>query len=438
MCGLWGLVNTKPRKFDYATFCTLGISNDKRGGDSCGYFIDGMYEYGTKAEDKYFSCFFPDCDFLKEVKESTIAFGHCRKASVGAINSNTAQPVILTNEKGKIEYVLMHNGTIYNYEELAKKYIPKVDITGMTDSQVMARIFYCSGYKALSEYNGSAVFVIADYRTKKPKILLFKGASKKNNSSKEETEERPLYFCIDQEKGELVFSSISIYLMSLRHKLTTWSLSPNCLVEFNGKDLIIKEKISRKDCIQNKKVENLYEYCNFNYENTNNFYYDNYISTNQMSNIYCLGGKKLNGGVILNEWGSVCNEERPFTKYIFFWDGVALKKVLCYRLLERLFKRSKLSRKEFNKKFNNLIRYLSIDGIYCEDDIWYKAISPTEKKIFTGTLEMLTSTCSVNFIEGMRSTTKYSRTMNDSFNKFDGSLDVDFKMIIEACKSLMK
>ena len=41
MCGLFGLVGKHSRSFDYSTFCTLGIANDSRGGDSCGIFIDG-------------------------------------------------------------------------------------------------------------------------------------------------------------------------------------------------------------------------------------------------------------------------------------------------------------------------------------------------------------------------------------------------------------
>ena len=47
--------------------------------------------------------------------------------------------------------MLLHNGTIFNYEDLAKKYIPDIDIKGMTDSQVMEQIFYYKGYDARFE-----------------------------------------------------------------------------------------------------------------------------------------------------------------------------------------------------------------------------------------------------------------------------------------------
>ena len=57
MCGIAGIINKTPRNFDYSTFCTLGISNDTRGGDSCGIFIYGKYEC-VVIDDKFFSYFF--------------------------------------------------------------------------------------------------------------------------------------------------------------------------------------------------------------------------------------------------------------------------------------------------------------------------------------------------------------------------------------------
>jgi hypothetical protein len=57
-----------------------------------------------------------------------VALGHCRKASVGKVSIETAQPVVIENENGDVDYVLIHNGTIYNYRELAQKYIPDMNI----------------------------------------------------------------------------------------------------------------------------------------------------------------------------------------------------------------------------------------------------------------------------------------------------------------------
>ena len=181
MCGIFGMVSRKPKPFNKRAFCTMGVRNDSRGGDSCGVFVDGLVEYGVDKQ-KTFMSFFRDSLVINNTAECKVAFGHCRKASVGKISVETAQPVVLTNEEGHIEYVLIHNGTIYNYEELAKKYIPNVDIKGLTDSQVMARIFYHKGYDALDEYQGGAVFVIHDYRT--DQTLVWKGHSKKTALAK--------------------------------------------------------------------------------------------------------------------------------------------------------------------------------------------------------------------------------------------------------------
>jgi hypothetical protein len=446
MCGIWGIINSHARAFDYSTFCTLGIANDSRGGDSCGIFIDGYYEYGAKSDDKLFQCHFLGSDYLTKLKNSTIAFGHCRKASVGTIDETTAQPVVLINETGKVEYVLMHNGTIKNYKELAAKYIPDVDITGMTDSQVMARIFYYTGYKALSEYIGGAVFAVADYRGKKPKVLLFKGSSKKDKYSKEATEERPLYYCVDPRKGELIFSSISSYMFAMRPNLTIWILNSNTIFEFNGKDLEAIEEVSRENATQKEDVvSTIYSrnnYCkDFGIWDEGDFLYDNFITTNQADNVYYGKGKKLHGRIYLSKYGVLLDKiyKKSICKEIYFWKGIALKSAACFRFLIILKKESKLKDKEFDEKFNNLIRFLSIDGVYHEGESWFKAISPTKRTLFTGTLNMLTSTSGSEFFSGNRGATYYGRTSEDAFSEIENAkLEINFKTIKEECKFLMK
>ena len=435
MCGIWGIVNTKPRKFDYTTFCILGIANDTRGGDSCGYFIDGHYEYGAKDDKKWFQCFFPENEFLKTCFESTIAFGHCRKASVGKIDETTAQPVVITNKHGQTEYVLMHNGTIHNYAELAKKYIPKEDITGLTDSQVMARIFYYKGYDVLNEYEGGAVFAIADYRYETPKILLFKGASKKTKNSKEQSEERPLYFCVDSEKEELIFSSISSYLMALRPNLTTWDLLPNKLCEFNGKDLIPIKEYTRDSVYQNKEIV-LQTYYNDYY----NFYYSKYVTLNNLTNTYSNSDGLLQGKHIISSFGELLKTYDKYStfKEIYFWNGIALKNKACYNFISTLRKKYQTTDQIFDSKFNNLIRYLSVDGIFNKLGKWYKAISPTKFELFTGTLHMLTSSSYIDIKEGNQGITSFNSSSKRAFESLNSNMDRSFKEILKECKSLMK
>lgn len=250
MCGIFGTINSnKPKRFKYTAFAGLGIINDSRGGDSCGVFIDGKYEYGTYTE-KLFKNFMLKSKVLEEFrgKDVSIAIGHCRKASVGAVNEANAQPVILKDENGNPEFVLIHNGTIKNYGELAKKYIPETDIKDMTDSQIMARIFYKAGYNVLSEYYGGGVFFIVDYRSGKPVCKFFQGYSKPTEYSKDLVQERPFYF--SYRDGTLIFSSIYEMLMAACPGATLFEPSENVLYSYSEHGLVVEGKYPRDKVAQ--------------------------------------------------------------------------------------------------------------------------------------------------------------------------------------------
>lgn len=459
MCGIAGIISKTPRAFDYGTFCTLGIANDTRGGDSCGVFIDGRYEYGT-GENKLFANYFQESKLLDETKRSTVALVHCRKASIGAISAETAQPVVI-KEDDKVAFVVMHNGTIHNYEALAKKYIPEIDIKGMTDSQVMARIFYHKGYDVLSEYNGGAVFAIVDYREKAPKVLLFKGASKRTSYSKEQEEERPLYYCIDKSKRELVFSSIWTYLMALRKECTVYTMRTNELVEFTGTALATVSKIDRSKMQQNKEIVStipIYgrdsiskatDYCKrkfygYDWDEMEDFYdteygqiYDRYISVDLIHNLYSYRDKKIHGKLSINDFGRVGGK---LTKGydVWFFNGVALRNKNCFRFLTTLEKESNLTMAEFSNKFENVIRFLSVDGIYPREGFWYQAISPTGHILFTGAYQPLTTTSTTKYSGGVRIGTTFRGIIVPIKDKLSDKLDINFKEIKEECKSLMK
>lgn len=443
MCGLAGIITKEPRVFDYATFCTLGIANDSRGGDSCGIFIDGRYEYGTNGN-RLFSRYFQNSTILDETTKSMIALVHCRKASVGKINEETAQPVVLTDDNGKVLYVLMHNGTIHNYKELAKKYIPEINIEGMTDSQVMARIFFNCGYKALEEYNGGAVFVMVDYRGKSPKTLLFKGASKKNKFSKEEEDERPLYYCIDENRRELVFSSIYTYLIALRSYCDVYSMKANTLVEFNGKSLVLLEEHSRDNCIQDKEIPLVptYSWKSFYDEDDVIDYgfasFSSYIGIDYLTNTCSYHGNKMHGKFYVSVYGKVS----PFTNKnfyeVFFYNGVALKNSHCFRFLSILKKDSGLSDKEFMDKFQSIVRFLSIDGVYLSGGIWYKATSPQSSIVFTGKYRPFSSATEITIDKGLKRATSYTGLPYPINEALSSNKDINFKELKKLCMSLTK
>lgn len=249
MCGLFGFIGTKKQPIDVTPFLALGVENDVRGGHGCGIFVDGQYEYGT-VSDKYFSTFFEKSELLKTVDKVEVLIGHDRKASVGGISDEKLQPVVIEDENHQVEFVLMHNGTIINHEELAKKYLSmeKEESSKLSDSQIMARIIYTHGFGVFAEYTGAGVFVMIDYRTpkRKPSVFVFKGESKEYVASTKTTEERPLYY-IRTPHG-LWFSSIADYLTIMNYKIQNgvYSFPTNTVVLINHSDkLQIVEKIDR-------------------------------------------------------------------------------------------------------------------------------------------------------------------------------------------------
>lgn len=247
MCGIYGIISDHVIPFDRRMFCTLGINNDSRGGDSCGIFIDGFTEYGID-KTKYFIDFMPESNLLKTVKKCRCAIGHDRKASVGGISLKAAQPVVFKDDDGNVKFVVIHNGTIHNYLDLADKYIPGVDCSDLTDSQVMATIFYNAGYDCLSEYQGGAVFFIIDYRKGEPRYFGWRGESKKSSYSKDndDKEERPFFFT--NSKNSVIFSSIATYLYVVSDDV--WKLPSNQLIEFVGQQIYTVKEYPRDNVDQ--------------------------------------------------------------------------------------------------------------------------------------------------------------------------------------------
>lgn len=402
MCGIFGILNKETVPFDYSTFCVLGINNDARGGDSCGVFIDGEVEYGVD-KNKLFSHFLYDSALVQATDNCKIALGHCRKASVGKISLETAQPVCIYNKENKIDYVLIHNGTINNYQELAKKYIPNIDITGLTDSQVMARIFYYTGYDALGEYRGGAVFVAVDYRKGEPRVYMFKGASKKYQYSKDMEEERPLF--ISRCENELVFSSIRTYLEVLRPNNPLNTLAANTLVGYKEGKLYALKTYDRSKCYQNKEVA-----C---YSNSNN----NYVScvgsmTYDFDNMrYLLRGKPLHGEYWVGRYGTVWDQQpnsvTNSTK-MYFFEGIAIPLKESYHLICRRFKSADMEIEDFIYIYENVIRYLSFDQLFIFDKLLVKATSATDFETYNGDHQMIGQAQVHAYTEGKHTETKPS------------------------------
>lgn len=408
MCGIAGILSSKSRKFNYSTFCYLGMLNDSRGGDSCGIFIDGKVEYGTGAN-KLFSNFFITSRLLKDTKHASIALVHCRKASIGAVNEYTAQPVVIKNKSGKVEYVLMHNGTIYNYRNLAQKYLPGMSIEGLTDSQVMAMIFYNCGYDVLNEYIGSGVFVIVDYRSKE--VLMFKGASLYTQYAQTFCEERPLFYCIYKE--QFYFSSIMSSLAALGANV--YSLPANSLIKIPEMKVIAT--YSRDTCYQ--------EWYNSYYSTAR------YVDYCDYDNTYFLNGKIIHGMYYLSDFGKVMDFG---SNQVYFFNGIPMKNNNAFSYINKIYLDSKLPISDFVEKFKNVIRYLSISEVYKSGDLWYHADSPGDCSLYTGPIKSLCSTMVLNVENGLEKVVKYEYNKPD----FHKTYNINFKQVKLQCKSMMK
>ena len=406
MCGIFGIISKKPRAFDYTSFCTLGIHNDLRGGDSCGVFIDKKVEYGVN-KDKLFEDFFLKSNLINNTKISTVAFGHCRKASIGTIEEKTAQPVVLYNDKGEIDFVVIHNGTIYNYQNLANKYIPDIDITGMTDSQVMTRIFYYKGYDVLSEYNGGAVFAIADYRKETPEIFFWQGASLVNAYGKVD-DERPLYFAIS--KNDLVFSSIYTFLPALRKDSEIVCLTPNWLYKYENNNVEPIKEYSRENQTQYNTTIHVYTQTwhhnpaygpNITYSSgqQQSSYVSSVIYGSTKDGKCFRNGDVVHGNIKATCYGTLTSCGQLYD--MWFWCGIMLNNKACFDYLSMLSSEFGANPQELADIYPELVLFLSpypylrtLDGAIEVVD------SPISSVPFTGTFQFPFTATEYQIVDG--------------------------------------
>lgn len=243
-CGLFAFISdraTGAQKFSWDKFNHLGLDNDERGGDSVGRAVGeniSKFVNNKKAKTTYQEYVINH----KNGEPYHIALGHTRKASVGLITEANAQPIVIDLPEGG-KFIMVHNGTIYNWEDLAKKH--NISSVGKTDSMVLAEIICSQGFDVLKEYNGAAAIIIRDDR--EPDTLkVFKGASQ--NYQKKVEEERPLYYYQESEN--------SMYISSKEDGLFFIGGTPDDVIDFDTNTLytilegqiVNSEKIDRSSC----------------------------------------------------------------------------------------------------------------------------------------------------------------------------------------------
>lgn len=453
MCGIFGIITPKPRKLDLRAFCVLGVNNDSRGGDSCGVFIDKKYEYGVN-EFKLFYNFFPQSKVLNSVTKCQVALGHCRKASVGAINAANAQPVVIKDANGEVQFVLIHNGTIINYLDLAKKYIPNINVKDMTDSQVMAHIFYHTGYEVLGEYLGAGAFVMVDYRSGEPEVFFFKGESKPSQYAVITQIERPL-FCT-YNSTEFIFSSIMDYLKALRPEREVLTIKANSLLKLKEGRLIIVKEYDRSQLWQTKSY-NSYGYVGYNYaSNTsgvcniikkgseNSFSQDNFgnryhwddIVEMDKNGVYMVGHERAHGLLWVDAIGNIEQKKVTGTIQVAFWKGVLLKNTACFSFLAKFAKEMEVSHEELLMIIPDLVHFLSPCACWRNyKGQWVTSDTPNSNFLYTGTAVFPFTTEEVYFSAGRLDTYVEGVTYKDAL--FDLLSSVNYKIDYDAIKELL-
>lgn len=244
-CGLFGyLASADKNNFSWDKFNALGMDNDERGGDSIGRAVgDDIRKFVSKKATTTYK------DYVinhKNGEAHHIALGHTRKASVGLISEETAQPVVidLPNNQGK--FIMVHNGTLHNWEDMAKKY--GIATFGKTDSMVLGEIICNHGYDVLLEYQGTAALIIRDDRD--PDTLkVFRGKSK---TWQKVEEERPLFYH-QESRNSMYISSREEGLYFIGGDVdTVFEFEPNYLYTIHEGEIISQVVYDRSECSQTK------------------------------------------------------------------------------------------------------------------------------------------------------------------------------------------
>lgn len=251
MCGIFGWHGSRLKTFNPYKIAILGLLNDSRGGDGCGLSVNGKIKKEAGKIEKFSDFLNKDIyEFLLSNKENTV-LGHARKTSVGKSILENTHPFGHGDYKDGFEVILTHNGTIHNYEDLAKKY--NIDIEGGTDSYMLSKFLhedFNTFLKILSEYNGAAA--IAAYDRKENTFILFKGESKRSNVSTIIDEERPLSIAyVDQ--SNFYYSSEKKHLLAAgfqEDKII--DLKTNTVFIFRNGEIISEHKVDRSKSFQNK------------------------------------------------------------------------------------------------------------------------------------------------------------------------------------------
>ena len=187
-CGLFGFSGDDLP--DFKTLKFLGLLNTSRGTDSCGVYYNRKIrkDIASFADELVLADNTP-----KRNVDHNVYIGHTRSRSVGSVSTSNAHPFLYYTEKsgkdenGNNEYittfdhdeyyneVFAHNGTLKNWEELAKETnhdIKDLDI----DSKLLGQLVCEDIKKAVTQYTGAAAFLYTSLHGSKS-LYAWKGAA---------------------------------------------------------------------------------------------------------------------------------------------------------------------------------------------------------------------------------------------------------------------
>lgn len=326
-CGIWGGSAKEGKKLSAKKLETLGLFNEERGTDGCGYYFNGNHQKHFVHLDGKWSEYISENFVLRGEENNEIFLGHARKNS-------TKKGLMYCHPLRVNNIILTHNGTLNNEWYLSKEYNITYDHLKL-DSLLLAECLQGHGFDVLNKYDGFAA--LAFHYTDDPYTLyLYKGGAPTTNK-----EERPLY--ILETKEGIYYSSLEKSLWYIANKNEyVKELEVNKVYKIvKGIVEDIVYEVKRKPLIYNaaKTTESI--------STTNNFTTQNNVSCGDLS-------------ILTNETRPNSGNQDLFYRSLRYWD-------LEENLLHGIYKINKNG--EFEKTDGDLFYF--IKGVMIDNSALY-------------------------------------------------------------------